>query len=120
MTIRMQRWVLAASAAGMLLASCSVRDNSGTPDSAGTNTTVQPRGRAAQRIELPGAVEGAMPGTIAATARRVLPEVPEVIRLPDGTVGVKVAAQYFDTIVACRQPDGSFATRCPPTPEHRP
>jgi hypothetical protein len=48
------------------------------------------------------------------------PAAPEVLRFPDGTVGVKVAQQYYHTIVACRLPDGSFTTQCPPARELRP
>ncbi|MGH8254029.1 MAG: hypothetical protein ACRES2_08300 [Steroidobacteraceae bacterium] len=75
----------------------------------------------APRIELPGAVEDVAPAAVpAANTRRTLPETPEIIRLPDGTVGVKVAAQYYDTIVACRQSDGSYGTNCPPARKQRP
>lgn len=125
MSIRLQRRVLAVAAAGLLLAGCSARSEVTATDAgrmstaAHTSTTIH--ARAAQTIELPGAAEGATPGLGAvATRQRLLPEVPEVIQLPDGTVGVKVAAQYFDTIVACRQPDGSFTTHCPPARERRP
>jgi hypothetical protein len=52
-------------------------------------------------------------GATAASGRRTLPAVPEEVRLPDGTVGVKVAQQYFHTIVVCRQRDGRFSTQCP-------
>ena len=110
MTTRLKRRLLAVAATGLLVAGCSARSD-----------VTAIHARAAQRIELPGAAEGAAPAlAAAATGRRVLPEAPEVIRLPDGTVGVKVAAQYFDTIVACRQPDGTLGTHCPRTPERRP
>jgi len=81
--------------------------------------------RAAQRIVLDPATHlpvaaaadatALTPGSGAnlGTGRRTLPAVPEEVRLPDGTVGVKVAQQYFHTIVVCRQPDGSFSTQCP-------
>jgi hypothetical protein len=119
MTIRLQHAVLAVAAAGLLLVGCSARNDVTAPDPGRASTTLH--ARAAQRIDLPGAVESATPGPGAAAAvRRVQPEAPEIIRLPDGTVGVKVAAQYFDTIVACRQPDGSFSTHCPPAPAPTP
>jgi hypothetical protein len=38
---------------------------------------------------------------------------PEEIHLPDGTVGVRLSQQYYDTIVVCRQADGRFNTDCP-------
>ncbi len=120
MTIRLQRRVLAVTATALLFVGCSARNEVSTSNPDRANNAVH--ARAAQRIELPGAVEGAAPGPLAGatTQRRVLPEAPEVIRLPDGTVGIKVAAQYFDTIVACRQPDGSFGTNCPPAPGSAP
>lgn len=52
-------------------------------------------------------------GASVVSSRRTLPSVPEEVRLPDGTVGVKVAQQYFHQIVVCRQRDGSFSTQCP-------
>ena len=75
---------------------------------------------AAQRIDLgPPTAEAA--GVAAAagatasslTAARHDAPAAEEIRLPDGTVGVRVAQQYFHTITACRQPDGTFSTNCP-------
>ena len=72
---------------------------------------------AAQRISLDGAtaVAGAAPATLnnepAALAARAADEV----RLPDGTVGVRVAKRYYHTISVCRQPDGSFSSHCPAT-----
>ena len=120
MTIRLQYRVLAVAAAGLLLAACSARNDVTAPVSGHANTTLH--ARAAQRIELPGAADSAMPGAIAATATvgRLQPVAPEIIRLPDGTVGGKVAAQYFDTVVACRQPDGTFSTQCTPAPAPAP
>ena len=119
MSIRLQHRVLATAAAALLVAGCSARGPAGAPDAGHANTTLH--ARAAQRIVLPGAAEDAAAGAIdTATIRRTLPEVPEVIRLPDGTVGVKVAEQYFDTVVACRQPDGRFSTQCPHAQERRP
>ena len=60
-------------------------------------------------------------GVAALTAgTRMQPAAPEVLRFPDGTVGIKVAQQYYHTIVACRLPDGSFTTQCPPGNEPRP
>ena len=74
--------------------------------------------RAAQRIVLDPATQLPLAGEVAegasvASSRRMLPAVPEEVQLPDGTVGVKVAQQYFHTIVVCRQRDGSFSTQCP-------
>jgi len=110
-------WAVAAVA--LLLAACS-----GLPEGAAkqqAQAAASPRGRAAQRIELPGAVdEAAAAPRMAVTVRRLQPETPDIIRLPDGTVGVKVAAQYYDTIVACRQSDGSYGTNCPPARKRQP
>jgi len=119
MSIRLQHQVLAAAAAALLIGGCSVRDPANSTSA--QRPTTAPRARAAQRIVLPGGADDAAAGSAtAATIRRALPETPEVIRLPDGTVGVKVAAQYFDTVVACRQPDGRFGTNCPPARQERP
>ena len=100
--------------AGWLLAGCSIHTDVGASRPVHAS--------AAQRIELPGA-EGAAAADVSPVANagsRVLPEAPEVIRLPDGTVGIKVAQQYFHTIVACRQPDGTFGTQCPPAQAPKP
>jgi len=104
----------------VLLAGCSARADSHA------GVAGPARARAAQRIVLdpathhPVAAEAADAtaltsgsGASQGTGRRTLPAVPEEVRLPDGTVGVKVAQQYFHTIVVCRQPDGSFSTQCP-------
>ena len=70
---------------------------------------------AAQRISLDGAtvVASTAPASLnnepAALAARAADEV----RLPDGTVGVRVDKRYYHTIVVCRQADGSFTTDCP-------
>lgn len=119
MSHRMHNRVCAVAFAVLLLAACSGRPEATAAPQA--HAAASPRGRAAQRIELPGAIEGATaaPRT-AATVRRLLPDTPEIIRLPDGTVGVKVAAQYYDTIVACRQADGSYGTNCPPARKRQP
>lgn len=72
---------------------------------------------AAQRIEIGPAGEPALiPSGVPAAptaALRADAAAGEEIHLPDGTVGVKVAKQYFHTIVVCRQRDGSFSTQCP-------
>lgn len=60
---------------------------------------------AAQRI---GEASVAAPG-LAAPAN--LPT--EEVRFPDGTVGVRVARQYFHTVVVCRHADGHYDTQCP-------
>jgi hypothetical protein len=115
--MQIRPWTLAVAA--LLLAACSGRMEATATQP--TSAVASPRGRAAQRIELPGAVDDASAAPrSAATVRRQLPENPEIIRLPDGTVGVKVAAQYYDTIVACRQSDGSYGTNCPPARKRRP
>ena len=110
----LRRQLLVVAAGGWLLAACSARTN--------IAATHPVHASAAQRIELPGAegVAAAEVSTVANAGRRTLPEAPEVIRLPDGTVGIKVAQQYFHTIVACRQPDGTFGTQCPPAQEPKP
>jgi hypothetical protein len=41
----------------------------------------------------------------------------EEVHFPDGTVGVRVARQYFHTVVICRHADGRYDTQCP---EHAP
>ena len=112
--------LVAALGGVLLLAGCSAQADRHA-------SVAGPAGaRAAQRIvldpatHLPVAAEvadataltpasGANPGA----GRRILPAVPEEVRLPDGTVGVKVAQQYFHTIVVCRQPDGSLSAQCP-------
>ena len=102
------------AAAGWLLAGCSAQTDPGTARPVHAS--------AAQRIELPGA-EGAAVADVSPVANagsRVLPEAPEVIRLADGTVGIKVAQQYFHTIVACPQPDGTLGIQCPPVQEPKP
>jgi hypothetical protein len=112
---------MAAAMSGVvLLAGCSARAG----NHAGMPAAVH--AAAAQRIVLDPvshvatSAEPADAGAIAPVAgasevsgRRTLPAVPEEVRLPDGTVGVKVAQQYFHTIVVCRQSDGSFSTQCP-------
>lgn len=114
MSIRLKRQLLLIAAGGSLLAACS----------SGTNVAASHpvHASAAQRIELPSADGAGAPevSVAASVGGRVLPEVPEVIWLPDGTVGIKVAQRYFHTIVACRQPDGTFGTRCPPGQEPQP
>lgn len=119
MSHRMQNPLWVASASALLLAACSAGVEVGSPDHAQAHASA--RVHAAQRIELPGAADGNVSESVAAAnPRRVLPETPEIIRLPDGTVGVKVAAQYYDTIVACRQSDGSYGTNCPPARKQQP
>ena len=121
MSHRMHDRVWAVALAALLLAACSGRPEATATAAPQAHATALPRGRAAQRIELPGAVDDASAAPRnAATVRRLLPDTPEIIRLPDGTVGVKVAAQYYDTIVACRQSDGSFGTNCPPARKRQP
>lgn len=119
MSHRKQDLAWTAAAAVLLLAGCSGRGEWTASPQPGSQPT--PRVSAAQRIELPGAVEGDAAAPLAAAQpRRMLPETPEVIRLPDGTVGVKVAAQYYDTIVACRQSDGRYGTDCPSARKRQP
>jgi len=110
----------AAAGSAVLLAGCS--DRSGSL----SGPQEQARAAAAQRIVLDpvthlatsgpqGDAMAAAPDSSASadSGRRSLPSVPEEVRLPDGTVGVKVAQQYFHTIVVCRRRDGSFSTQCP-------
>ena len=104
--------VAATLGGAMLLAGCTAQADS-HPGTAGPA-----HARAAQRIVLDPATQLPMAGEVAdgtsvASGRRMLPAVPEEVHLPDGTVGVKVAQQYFHTIVVCRQRDGSFSTQCP-------
>jgi hypothetical protein len=40
---------------------------------------------------------------------------PEEIHLPDGTAGIRLEQRYYETVTMCRQPDGSFGSRCPAT-----
>lgn len=108
------RLVCVSAVCGLLLAACSARSNVAP---AGSIT-----GRAAQRIELDGAGISAPSADLVvgeAAGRRTQAPVAEEVKLPDGTVGVKVAQQYFHTIVVCRQRDGSFSTQCPAAPESR-
>ena len=116
MSIHLKRWSLLEVAGALLLAGCSARSEVGS---------VRPvHASAAQRIELaqgapvPPLIPGATPTQ--SFGRPRLSPVPEEIRLPDGTVGVKVSQQYFHTIVVCRQSDGTFSTQCPANREPRP
>ncbi|MDE2250736.1 MAG: hypothetical protein KGL25_04955 [Gammaproteobacteria bacterium] len=125
MYTRFHRQCLLLAVAGLQLAACSERAGVAPPPPAAAPAPVH--ASAAQRVDLPGAsaaaVSGAaVPGASAATGVgvRVQPATPEVLRFPDGTVGVKVAQQYAHTIVACRLPDGTFTTDCPPGAERRP
>jgi len=60
---------------------------------------------AAQRIGLDGAAEG--------VAAPELNQPLEEVRFPDGTVAVRVARQYFHTVVVCRHADGHYDSDCP-------
>jgi hypothetical protein len=108
------------AAAGLQLAGCSARTGVVPPQASVDIAKV--RARAAQRVDLPGASAVAEPGDALALAAgtRTQPATPEILRFPDGTVGIRVAQQYYHTIVACRLPDGSFTTRCPAGREPRP
>ena len=117
--------LLLLAAVGLQLAACSARTDLAPPRSVGAVAPVH--ASAAQRIELPGAAGAAaaganMPGGAAAlgAGARIQPAAPEMLHFPDGTVGIKVAQQYYHTIVACRLPDGTFTTSCPPGKEPRP
>jgi hypothetical protein len=119
--------IAVAVSGAVLLPGCSARagSHSGTPGAA--------HAAAAQRIVLDpvshlatsaepadAAVSLVAAGAGEVSAQRTLPAVPEEVRLPDGTVGVKVAQQYFHTIVVCRQRDGGFSTQCPAVAAPRP
>ena len=116
MSISSKRHGFIAAAGGLLLAACTAHSdgNPGHPL----------RGTAAQRVEI-GAVGEPVISAVGAAAeadavRGADLQEPEEVRLPDGTVGVKMAQRYFHTIVACRQKDGSFSTRCPAALESSP
>jgi len=112
MAVKFRHPGLLAWAVVALLAGCS----------AGQKAPASPvHANAAQRIDL-GPAGAVPPGTAARdlAATRNESVVVEEIHLPDGTVGVKVAKQYFHTIVACRQPDGTYSTNCPAASEARP
>jgi hypothetical protein len=115
MAIDSRRRSLVALVSVVLLVGCSAREQA----------AVRPvYASAAQRIELAPASAAparAAAGTMSAlSGSRLRPPAVEEIRLPDGTVGVKVAQQYFHTIIGCRQPDGTFSTHCPESSEARP
>lgn len=128
MSSRFQCRFLLLAAAGLQLAGCSARTEVAPAPPPGASSQVH--ARAAQRIELPGAADPAVSAVSGETSSgasaaltagtRVQPAAPEVLRFPDGTVGIKVAQQYYHTIVACRLPDGSFTTQCPPDKAPRP
>ncbi len=120
MSSRIQCQFLLLAAAGLQLAGCSARTEVAPAQPPAAIAPVH--ARAAQRVDLPGATESAVAAERAAfgAGTRMQPATPEVLRLPDGTVGIKVAQQYYHTIVACRLPDGSFTTQCPPGKEPRP
>jgi hypothetical protein len=122
MAVESKHLGLIAGATLLLLAACSARE-----PVAGHAVHAS----AAQRIELgavpgsparlaPGAAQAAGEAAGALAAARSEPIVAEEIHLPDGTVGVKVARQFFHTIIACRQPDGTFSTNCPANTGVRP
>jgi hypothetical protein len=115
-----------AVALSLLLAACSRHE---AAQGTATNETTTPRA-AAQRIyrdaetgrareptpaELTEGQAGTQASLTAVERAAVRPGVDEV-HLPDGTVGVRVAQQYYHTIVVCRRIDGSFSTDCPPLP----
>ena len=114
------RAIAAAVSGAVLLAGCSQQPG------AHTGVQGQPHAAAAQRIVLDpvthlatsagqadAAASAPDSGAGEVSGRRTLPTVPEEVRLPDGTVGVKVAQRYFHTIAVCRQRNGSFSTQCP-------
>jgi len=126
MSSRFQCQLLLLAAAGLHLAGCSARTevapSTAVVASQLAGTIAPAHARAAQRAVLPGATDSAVAAESAALSpgNRIQPATPEVLRLPDGTVGIKVAQQYYHTIVACRLPDGSFTTQCPSGREPRP
>jgi hypothetical protein len=120
MSSRFQCRLLLLAASGLQLVACSSRTD--VAPVGGSDGVAQVHARAAQRVDLPGATVSALPAASAAltSGTRAQPAAPEMLRLPDGTVGIKVAQQYYHTIVACRLPDGSFTTQCPPGQERQP
>lgn len=70
----------------------------------------------AQRISLDGgsASEVVTPRALNNDPAALLARAADEVRLPDGTVGVRVDKRYYHTIVVCRLADGSFSTECPP------
>ena len=60
-------------------------------------------------------LQAAGPGASAKAALRPGAAAPEEIHLPDGTAGIRLDQRYYETIVMCRQPDGSFGQHCPGT-----
>jgi hypothetical protein len=120
MSSRFQCRFLLLTAAGLQLAGCSARTD--VAPSKPQTVIAKVHARAAQRVVLAGATDPAASSESAAltAGTRVQPDVPEVLRFPDGTVGIRVAQQYYHTIVACRLPDGTFTTHCPPGKEPRP
>ena len=128
---RMLKYAIAAagvaSVAGVampILTSCSSRIETHSAAQA-----VAPRAAAAQRIfidpatgatRVPEAAElDAVAAQSMATAgpnsAALAAAPPEEFHLPDGTVGIRVPREAYDTIVVCRQTDGSFSTNCPAT-----
>jgi hypothetical protein len=113
------RAMAAAVSGAVLLAGCSARgSHSGVPApahaAAAQRIVLDPvthLATSAQQAEAVSSTPGS--GDSEVSGRRTLPAEPEEVHLPDGTVGVKVAQQYFHTIVVCRQRDGSFSTQCP-------
>ena len=109
------RVVLAMLAAGLGLAACSA--HSAAPAGLQQHADAL-HASAAQRIELAPTPDAALSATpVTVSPGQIVAEAPEEVHLPDGTVGVKVAKQYFHTIVVCKQRDGSFSTQCPAAPE---
>ena len=72
---------------------------------------------AAQRISLDGssATEALSATGLNNEPTALAARAADEVRLPDGTVGVRVAKRYYHTISVCRQPDGGFSSNCPAT-----
>jgi hypothetical protein len=72
---------------------------------------------AAQRISLDGssATEALTAAGLNNEPSALAARAADEVRLPDGTVGVRVAKRYYHTISVCRQADGSFSSHCPAT-----
>ncbi len=112
MTAKLQKLLVFSCLATLPLLACAPREQvDAKPAPAANAATIA----VAQRISLDGASElaSAVPPVLNNTPEALAARAADEVRLPDGTVGVRVDKRYYHTIVVCRQANGSFSTDCP-------
>jgi hypothetical protein len=114
MSARIPLRLLICCAAALPLLACAPREQQTDKPAMAPDA---PRVAAAQRINLDGTRETASsaPAPLNNTPEALAARAADEVRLPDGTVGVRVDKRYYHTIVVCRKADGSFSTDCPAT-----